>query len=107
MSRLYSTAFWYWGLASNPLMMLELRDRRQAQRDAKRALRKPTGKMTRDEAAFKIQGMYRGWLSRNAVRAIIRSLYEKLYDAQRGTYYYFNHQFQLRVLGTTSSSGIF
>lgn len=84
------------GIGDLPLtprsMMLELHDRRQEQREAKRAARKSAEEMTKDEAAFKIQGMYRGWLSRNAVRAIIRSLYEKLYDAQRGTYYYFNHR---------------
>ena len=84
------------GIGDLPLtprsMMLELHDRRQAQREAKRAARKSADEMTKDEAAFKIQGMYRSWLSRNAVRAIIRSLYEKLYDAQRGTYYYFNHR---------------
>ena len=84
------------GIGDLPLtprsMMLELHDRRLAQREAKRKARKSAAEMTKDEAAFKIQGMYRGWLSRNQVRAIIRSLYEKLYDAQRGTYYYFNHR---------------
>ncbi len=84
------------GLGDLPLtprsMMLELHERRSAQREAKKKHRKTASEFTPDEAAFKIQGMYHGWISRNRVRAIIRSLYEKLYDAQRGTYYYFNRR---------------
>ena len=37
-----------------------------------------------------IQGMYKGWKSRKKMRLIVRSFYEKLYDAERGTYYYYN-----------------
>jgi hypothetical protein len=63
----------------------------------KRKLRKKANQMTRYEAAFMIQGMYKGWRSRKKMRLIVRSFYEKLYDAERGTYYYYNKQ-----SGTTS-----
>ena len=54
--------------------------------------RKIAEEMTQAEAAFLIQGMYRSWHCRNRMRAVVRSLYEKLYDGTRGTYYYYNRR---------------
>jgi hypothetical protein len=74
---------------------------------AKRKLRKKAHQMTRYEAAFMIQGMYRGWVARKRMRLLVRSLYEKLYDAERGTYYYFNKStgstswYKPAILGTS------
>tara|TARA_B100000780_G_scaffold241008_1_gene183344 strand:+ start:113 stop:556 length:444 start_codon:yes stop_codon:yes gene_type:complete len=75
-------------------MMLELHDRTQLKRQKRKAERLATAHipMTEKEAVFKIQGMYRGWVSRFRIQAVIRSVYEKLYDAHRGTYYYYNHR---------------
>ena len=84
------------GIGDLPLtprsMMLELHDRTLKQRQKRKLTRKTHLTMTKTEACFKIQGMYRGWVSRFRIRAIIRSIYEKLYDAHRGTYYYYNHR---------------
>ena len=73
-------------------MMLELHDRTLKRRQKRKDNRKTHLNMTQSEAAFKIQGMYRAWVSRFRIRAIIRSIYEKLYDSHRGTYYYYNHR---------------
>ena len=84
------------GIGDLPLtprsMMLELHDRTQVRRAQRKAERKTANEMTKKEAAHKIQGMYRSWVSRFRIRAILRSIYEKLYDAHRGTYYYYNHR---------------
>lgn len=41
--------------------------------------------------ARKMQGMYRMWKARKTVRRIIRSIYNKQYDAVRKSYYYINN----------------
>ena len=75
-------------------MMLELHDRTQQKRAKRKDERKARAhiKMTEVEAAMHIQGMYRSQRARYRIHAVIRSIYEKLYDAHRGTYYYYNHR---------------
>ena len=57
---------------------------------SKRKVRKKAHEMSRYEAAFKIQGMYKGWKARKVLFNMVKSMYEKLYDADRGAYYYHN-----------------
>ena len=41
-----------------------------------------------EEAVLRIQNMYRGWKARQVVRGVAKTVYEKLYDDESQTYYY-------------------
>ena len=56
----------------------------------KRKQRKRAHEMTRYEASRKIQGMYRAWKARLTMQNMVKQMYEKLYDSERGAYYYHN-----------------
>ena len=49
-----------------------------------------TTALTRDEAATKLQGMYRRMKARRRIRWMISNIFEKVVDERSGAYYYFN-----------------
>lgn len=44
----------------------------------------------RSAAAIRLQAFARGVVARQRVRAIVHSMFEKVYDDSTGTFYYFN-----------------
>ena len=45
---------------------------------------------SKEEAVLRVQNMYRGWKARKRVREASKRVYEKLYDEESQTYYYWS-----------------
>ena len=52
--------------------------------------RQGTTALTRDEAATKLQGMYRRMKARRRIRWMIANVFEKVVDERSGAFYYYN-----------------
>jgi len=70
---------------------LRQRSRRDGQRKKKKRSRVvKTVPLTVDAAAINIQKSFRGWLVRQRVKAMVSKRFEKLFDDESGSYYYWD-----------------
>ena len=94
-----SNSYYYWNLKTNepswtkprvlgpddaPLA-LDLDGSKPSPREARRT---PRPIHSEEDAVLRVQGLYRCWKARQRVRSVAKSVYEKLWDEENQTYYY-------------------